>query len=603
MWFGPKVALSELSCSFGPGVTGLLGPNGAGKTTLMRAMTGLVGVNQGTVRVEGRDPRHGPGGPRPDGAGPGGRGGAGRAHGPAVRPLRRRPPRRRRSRRARRRAADGLDARRRRPAGRHVQQGHAAAHQDRLRARERSAGARARRTVERRRSRCSACTSSRCSSSSAREGRTVIVSSHVLNEVERMAERVIVLMHGRLAAAGGHHAIRDAMDDRPRHVLVRSDDGRRLAASLVALESVGRRDVRHDTRRPRDPDRAGPRAGDRACRGSRATRRSGCSRCARSTTRSRACSGSWSDDRAVARRRPNGRGRGSSRSSSTRCSRASRRSGGRRCCLPCAGRAAVRTARPRRRRHRRAGVRERRRRGHLRSGDADRGARHRRLGARRRGARRHVPLHVAVPDPDVADRARPMVGRLVRRARHDRPGVRARRDRRRHPRQRRHRRSSPPPSAACRTSRCSSPIGCLTRRTAVWSLAFVFLIERLLGAALTGIAQLSPTWESRAIFVGYLDDPPSRLVRDGIPQGGDAVVRLRDRHGRRPGRGELADAPPAPVRRRRLTPASDSRSNRPLFGLRHRIRRSSPGSVTQTGGSVGVDWPLRSSVGGANICS
>ncbi len=70
------------------------------------------------------------------------------------------------------------------------------------------------------------------------QGRTVIVSSHVLNEVERLAERVIVLMHGRLAAAGGHRAIRDAMDDRPRHVLVRSDDGRRLAASLIALESV-----------------------------------------------------------------------------------------------------------------------------------------------------------------------------------------------------------------------------------------------------------------------------------------------------------------------------------------------------------------------------
>ena len=80
------------------------------------------------------------------------------------------------------------------------------------------------------------------------EGRTVIVSSHVLNEVERMAERVIVLMHGRLAAAGGHHAIRDAMDDRPRHVLVRSDDGRRLAASLVALGVGGRRDVRRHPR-------------------------------------------------------------------------------------------------------------------------------------------------------------------------------------------------------------------------------------------------------------------------------------------------------------------------------------------------------------------
>jgi ABC-type transport system involved in multi-copper enzyme maturation permease subunit len=69
-------------------------------------------------------------------------------------------------------------------------------------------------------------------------------------------------------------------------------------------------------------------------------------------------------------------------------------------------------------------------------------------------------------------------------------------------------------------------IGCITRRTAVWSLAIVFLVERLLGAALTGIAQLSPTWESRAIFVGFLDDPPPRLIRAGIPQGGNAIVRL-----------------------------------------------------------------------------
>ncbi|MGE0138746.1 MAG: ABC transporter permease [Ilumatobacteraceae bacterium] len=69
-------------------------------------------------------------------------------------------------------------------------------------------------------------------------------------------------------------------------------------------------------------------------------------------------------------------------------------------------------------------------------------------------------------------------------------------------------------------------VGCITRRTAVWSLAIVFLVERLLGAALTGIAQLSPTWESRAVFVGLLDDPPNRLIRKGIPEGGDAVIRL-----------------------------------------------------------------------------
>ena len=54
VWFGHKVALTELSCSFGPGVTGLLGPNGAGKTTLMRALTGLLPLNEGRVAGHGR---------------------------------------------------------------------------------------------------------------------------------------------------------------------------------------------------------------------------------------------------------------------------------------------------------------------------------------------------------------------------------------------------------------------------------------------------------------------------------------------------------------------------------------------------------------------
>ena len=68
-------------------------------------------------------------------------------------------------------------------------------------------------------------------------------------------------------------------------------------------------------------------------------------------------------------------------------------------------------------------------------------------------------------------------------------------------------------------------IGALTRRATIWSLAVVLLVERLLGAALTGIAQLSPTWEGRAVFMS-LADVPSDLVRDGIPTGWDAVLRL-----------------------------------------------------------------------------
>lgn len=68
-------------------------------------------------------------------------------------------------------------------------------------------------------------------------------------------------------------------------------------------------------------------------------------------------------------------------------------------------------------------------------------------------------------------------------------------------------------------------IGCVARRAAIWSLAVVLLGERLLGAALTGIAQLSPTWEARAVYVG-LADVPEDLVRDGIPGGGGAILRL-----------------------------------------------------------------------------
>lgn len=68
-------------------------------------------------------------------------------------------------------------------------------------------------------------------------------------------------------------------------------------------------------------------------------------------------------------------------------------------------------------------------------------------------------------------------------------------------------------------------IGCIARRAAVWSLAFVFLVERLLGAALSGIAQLSPSWEARAAFIDIVD-APADLVREGIPQGTAALVRL-----------------------------------------------------------------------------
>ncbi len=236
-WFGPKVALSDVSCSFGPGVTGLLGPNGAGKTTLMRTIAGMLPPNQGSVRVAGLNPRADREGHRlltlvpEDEAVP-----AALTARQFVRYTA---------------ALRGID--------------------DRGTADAALAAVALTDVADRRLAGFSKGMRQRAKVAAAlvadpqvlildeplngadpvqrlalielfrrlgAEGRTVIVSSHVLHEVERMAERVIVLAHGRIAAAGGHRAIRDAMADRPRRVLVRSPGARRLGAALVGLDTV-----------------------------------------------------------------------------------------------------------------------------------------------------------------------------------------------------------------------------------------------------------------------------------------------------------------------------------------------------------------------------
>ncbi|MDA1061878.1 MAG: ABC transporter ATP-binding protein [Chloroflexi bacterium] len=85
----------------------------------------------------------------------------------------------------------------------------------------------------------------------AAEGRTILFSSHILEEVERLAEEVLVIVDGRLAASGDFHQIRRLMTDRPHSFTLRSSDNRRLAAGLMELPHVaavaiedGRLDVR-----------------------------------------------------------------------------------------------------------------------------------------------------------------------------------------------------------------------------------------------------------------------------------------------------------------------------------------------------------------------
>lgn len=68
-------------------------------------------------------------------------------------------------------------------------------------------------------------------------------------------------------------------------------------------------------------------------------------------------------------------------------------------------------------------------------------------------------------------------------------------------------------------------IGATFRRAAWWSLAIVLLGERLLGAVLTGIAQLSPQWLTTMVYAG-LGPEADGLERAGMPTGGAAVGRL-----------------------------------------------------------------------------
>ncbi len=237
-WLGPVVALSDVSFSIGPGVTALLGPNGAGKSTLLRILCGLTSPSQGTVRVLGADPRTDlelrrhlglvaqqeglfeqlralelvtlsaglhevpdadrasrgalglvdldPDDPRPvrtysKGMRQRVKVATAMVHNPTVvvldEPL------------------EGLDPRQRlRMIELFVQLG--------------------------------------------AQGRTVLVSSHVLDEVERFGSQVLVLAKGRLAASGDFRDIRGLMDERPHRLRLRSSDARRLAAALMAGGTV-----------------------------------------------------------------------------------------------------------------------------------------------------------------------------------------------------------------------------------------------------------------------------------------------------------------------------------------------------------------------------
>lgn len=262
-WYGEVIALNGIDLSFGPGVTGLLGPNGAGKTTLLRLIVGLIRPTTGTVQVLG-EPVWG-------------------------------------SVEMRRRVGycpesdrfyedmTGLDfvtlMTRLNGFGRKEAQERAASALQRVRldqaASEKkvigaySKGMRQKVKLAQAMAHepeviildepltgtdpLSRHQISDLCCDLGESGCTVIVSSHVLHEVERMTRQFVLIDRGRKLAEGDVQTIRALIDRHPHSIELACSDSRRLAAALVALPHVLGVDVSSDqilTVRTSEPDEA-----------------------------------------------------------------------------------------------------------------------------------------------------------------------------------------------------------------------------------------------------------------------------------------------------------------------------------------------------------
>jgi ABC-2 type transport system ATP-binding protein len=258
-WYGNVIGLNKLTLRIPSGVTGLLGPNGAGKSTLLQLATGQLWPSQGSVRVLGRRVANNPSLMRYVGLCPEqdafyewmtgqdfvrtcarltgiGRRGAAAAAEKAL-------------------AVVGMTEHMRRPIRgyskgmrQRTKLAQALVHEPRvLFLDEPFTGTDpvARRDLQ------------EVIRGLGKAGHSVVVSSHVLHEVESLTPNVILLHRGRLVAEGQVHQIRDLIDQHPHRIILVCDDCRSLAAKLVRWEDVdgvkmlrGDQSVLVETRRP-----------------------------------------------------------------------------------------------------------------------------------------------------------------------------------------------------------------------------------------------------------------------------------------------------------------------------------------------------------------
>jgi ABC-2 type transport system ATP-binding protein len=237
-WYGNVVAVNDISFSLGSGITGLLGPNGAGKSTLLHMLAGLLRPSSGRVLIAGRPAWHEPSTYRRIGLVP---------EREAVHAF------------LTGREFVDLAARLQRLADPAAAAERAIATVDLASVADRAVGTYSKGMRQRvkiaaalvheppillldepfngmdPRQRLHMMDLLR---SMAAAGRTILFSSHILEEVERLADGILVIHAGRLAAAGDYREIRRLMTDRPHTFRVRSSDDRRLASWFLSEPAV-----------------------------------------------------------------------------------------------------------------------------------------------------------------------------------------------------------------------------------------------------------------------------------------------------------------------------------------------------------------------------
>ena len=239
-FYGEVLGVNRINLSIGPGVTSLVGPNGSGKSTLMNLMTGLIRPSRGRLRVLGVPPSdperffslvgycaqfdHFP------------RGATGWSFIHDSLLLRGMSPRdaRERTEEALDRVSMGVPADRKlagysKGMRQRIRLAQAIAHHPQVLVLDEPLNgldpmARAE-TIA-------------LLQALAAEGKHIVISSHILHEVDRLSDQVVLLSHGYVVAEGQIHEVRDEVRDRPAQILVRCSDPRRLARLAFEQDAV-----------------------------------------------------------------------------------------------------------------------------------------------------------------------------------------------------------------------------------------------------------------------------------------------------------------------------------------------------------------------------